>query len=275
MPADAVSTNMRNWDERVPDHLVAYGAEAFADDRSAVGVEAEARVLAPHLPGGTVAGLDVVHLQCHIGTDTISLARRGARVVGTDLSGAAIEAAGRLAERAGATSATFVRCRNEDAPDVLGREFDVVLTSVGVLTWLEDLGSWARAVARLLRPGGVFLVHDAHPVLSALQHDRTDDLLVLGEPYFAAGEPRRFDDGVTYASDTRLRNAVTYQWPHDLGEVLGAVLAAGLHVEAFHEHRAMPWKALPSMVSTTRGWELPPGAPECPLMFSLVARRAR
>lgn len=270
---DHVSVNMRNWDERVPDHVVAYGAEAFADDPHALGANLEAELLAPHLPGGSFAGVTMVHLQCHIGVDTISFARRGAEVVGTDLSGAATDAARALAARAGAAGATFVRCTNEDAPDVLGREFDGVLTSVGVLAWLGDLDSWARAVARLLRPGGVFLVHDAHPMLNAMEYARDDDLLVVGEPYFATGEPVAFDDGVTYASDTRMTNAVTYQWPHHLAEVLTAVLGAGLRIEAFAEHRTMPWRALRCMVPCDEGWRLPDGAREIPLMFSLVARR--
>ncbi len=115
---DLVTTNMRNWDERVADHVVAYDAEAFADDPHAIGVGVEAEVLAPHLPGGSFEGLDVVHLQCHIGTDTISLGRRGARVVGTDLSGEAVTTARRLATRAGLVDVSFVQTTNEDAPDV-------------------------------------------------------------------------------------------------------------------------------------------------------------
>ena len=110
-------------------------------------------------------------------------------------------------------------------------------------------------------------------MLNALQHDRTDGLPVLGEPYVAGSVPTRFDDGVTCASDTRMENNVTYQWTHDLSEILGAVLAAGLRVGAFGEHRSIPWKALPTLVQTDAGYELPPGSPECPLMSSLVARR--
>ncbi|MFB9377648.1 class I SAM-dependent methyltransferase [Kineococcus gynurae] len=268
---EAVAANLRTWDERVPHHVVAYGAEAFADDPGALRAQTEVGLLAPHLPGGSIAGLDVVHLQCHIGTDTIGLARHGARVVGTDLSGPAVEAARALARRAG-VDASFALCRNEDAPDVLGRRFDVVVTSVGVLCWLDDLTTWARAVHRLLRPAGVFLVHDAHPMLSALQEGRSDGLLVLGEPYFASSGPRRWDDGLTYATDAPMQHNTTYVWPHDLAEIFGAVLGAGLHVEAFHEHRSMPWAALPGMVETERGFELPPGSAECPLMFSIVAR---
>lgn len=273
MTTSHVDANMRNWDERVADHLVAYGAEAFADDPTQLRAGTEAELLEPYVPGGSFDGVEMVHLQCHIGVDTISFARRGASIVGTDLSSEAIAAATALAERAGARNARFVRCRNEDAADVVGREVDVVFTSVGVLTWLEDLGPWARGVARLLRPGGVFLVYDGHPMMSAMEFDREDGLLVVGEPYFSEAEPRRWDDGVTYASSTIMENATTYEWPHSLSDILTALLDAGLRIEAFREHRSIPWKALPGLVPAEDGWVLPDGSPQIPLMFSVVARR--
>ncbi len=273
MSTDFVSVNMQNWDERVTHHLDAYGAQDFAADPEAVRATKEAELLAPFLPEGSFDGLDMVHLQCHIGIDTISFARRGARVVGTDISGEAISAARVLAESAGTPGATFVQCRNEDAPGVLGRTFDVVFTSVGVLAWLGDLSAWAETVAKLLRPGGVFLVYDAHPMLNAMEYERDDDLLVVGEPYFHAAEPKRFDDGVTYAGDALMSNAVTYQWPHDLAEILSAILHAGLRIETFDEHEQMPWKALPNMNPTSDGWVLPASAERIPLMFSLVASK--
>ncbi|MCL2515693.1 MAG: class I SAM-dependent methyltransferase [Microbacteriaceae bacterium] len=274
MASDFVAANMRNWDERVADHVVAYGAEAFADDPTAIWAGTEADLLAPFMPNGSFEGVEMVHLQCHIGLDTISFARRGAAIVGTDLSSAAIAAATALSERAGTANASFVRCANEDAPEVLSRQFDAVFTSVGVLTWLEDLDAWARAVCRLLRPGGVFLLYEGHPMMSAMEYERDDDLLVVGEPYFASGSPKRFDDGVTYASSTVMSNNVTYQWPHDLAEILTALLNAGLRIDAFAEHESIPWKALPSLVPGDHGWVLPDGSPKIPLMFSVIARRA-
>lgn len=273
MSDDFVAANMRNWNERVADHLVAYGAEAFADDPTALTATVEAELLAPFVPGGSFEGLDIAHLQCHIGLDTISFARRGANVVGTDLSAEAIAAATALAARAGTPNARFVQCANEDAPDVLARQFDVVFTSVGALVWLPDLEPWARSIHRLLRPGGVFLVYDGHPMMSAMRFDRDDDLLVVGEPYFASDRPRRFDDGATYASSTIMTNAVTYEWSHSLSEIFTALLGAGLRIEAFGEHRSMPWKALPGLVLTDQGWMLPDGGPDIPLMFSVIARR--
>lgn len=270
---DQVEANMRNWDERVEDHLVAYDAAAFVDNPDAVWAGVEAQLLAPFVPNGSFVGVDMVHLQCHIGLDTLSFARRGASIVGTDLSGEAIHAAAGLAERAGLPNATFVQCANEDASDLLGRTFDVVFTSVGVLTWLSDLDSWAQSIQRLLRPGGVFLVYDGHPMMNVMEYERDDGKLVVGEPYFHSASPLRFDDGVTYASETRMTNSVTYQWPHDLAEIFGALLGVGLQVEAFDEHQAMPWKALPNLEPTDAGWALPVTSPKIPLMFSIVARR--
>jgi 2-polyprenyl-3-methyl-5-hydroxy-6-metoxy-1,4-benzoquinol methylase len=133
-------------DERVADHLVASGADAVADDPTANRVQIEAGIMAPHLPDGSLSGLDLVQLQCHIGVDSISLARPGARVVGTDFSGEAIAAATKLADGAG-VDASFVQTSNENAPEVLAREFEIVYTSVGVLAWLPDLSAWAKAVA--------------------------------------------------------------------------------------------------------------------------------
>jgi len=272
MTADArIEANRANWNERVADHVVAYGAEAFADDPTASSTDFEEALMAPHLPGGSLDGLELVHLQCHIGVDSISLARRGARVVGTDFSENAIEAAAALATRAG-VDAVFVQTLNEDAPDVLGRRFDVVYTSVGVLAWLPDLTAWAEAIARLLKPGGLFFLYEGHPMVMSLQYTRDDDALVVTEPYFGGDEPLRSDDGTTYASDTVLSNRTTYEWPHSLDEILSAVLDVGLRIESFHEHRAMPWKPIPSLVSTPAGFALPHGRERVPMMFSLAAR---
>lgn len=268
-----IETNRASWDARVAEHLLAYRAGEFADDPTANSVEFEASIMAPHLQGGSLTGLDVVHLQCHIGVDTISLARLGARVVGTDFSAAAIAAATALAGRAG-VDASFVQTSNEDAPDLLGRQFDVVYTSVGVLAWLPDLGSWARAAALLLRPGGLLFLYEGHPMVHTLQYDRTDDALVVTEPYFGTGEPQRSENGIVYASEAASPHRTTYQWPHSLDEILSSVLSAGLTIEHFHEYTSMPWKPIPSLVDTEAGFALPTGRERVPMMFSLAARKA-
>ena len=134
---------------------------------------------------GRLDGLDVVHLQCHIGTDTVSLARLGAALddrVGLLPGG--VGAARALAHRVGA-DVRFVESDLYDAVDALGAECcDVVYTGIGAICWIPDIRRWAEVVAGLLRPGGRFFMREGHPVLWAMCDPRPDGLLVLEYPYF-------------------------------------------------------------------------------------------
>ena len=274
MTDDYVATNRATWDARVDAHVVAYGAEAFADDASAITgvVSRDLSLMAPHLPKGTVAGLSLLHLQCHIGTDTLSWARLGADVTGLDFSGEAIRAAQALAERAGIT-ARFVESPVENAPAALRRQFDVVYTSLGVITWLPDLDAWAAAVFASLAPGGLFHVRDGHPMLYTIDYERDDDDLVITLPYFSTGTPQRSDDGLTYMVENPGTQATTYEWAHPLAEIVQALLSAGLLLLSFHEHEDIPWQALPQLVPGELGYTLPKGRDRVPLTFSITARR--
>ena len=167
---DYRAINRANWDERVPAHAASpdYGLERFADDPSHL--SDVVRFDLPRL--GDISGLAGVHLQCHIGTDTVSLARLGARMTGLDFSAPAIAQARALAAAAGA-DATFVESDLYGAADVLGRgRFDLVFTGIGALCWLPDIRRWAQVVADLLRPGGRLFIREGHPVLWSLADPR-------------------------------------------------------------------------------------------------------
>lgn len=273
---DFIETNRTNWDERVASHVVAYGAEAFADDPAAISgiVRDDLEALRPHLPGGTVDGLTLAHLQCHIGTDTLSWARLGAHVTGIDFSPESIRAARTLAERAG-LSARFEVSTVDDAPTVVKEQFDVVYTSVGVLMWLPRLDTWAKAVCSILKPGGVFYVRDSHPVLNSLDYDREDGQLVLSRPYFETDAPQRYDHGTSYADDgIQLGNATTYEWAHSMSEIIQSLLDAGLSLVQFTEGRTLPWKGQAGLVASPEGYRHPSNPDAVPLEFSIVARRS-
>jgi SAM-dependent methyltransferase len=272
---DFVGVNRANWDERVASHLEAYEANAFADDATAVSgiVNDDAEVIRQYLPGGSMSGLKLVHLQCHIGLDTLSWARLGADVTGIDFSAESIRAARNLADRAGIV-ARFETSTVDDAPGTVRDTFDIVYTSVGVLAWLPRLDTWATSIHALLKPGGVFYVRDSHPILNAIDYDRGDGLFVLKQPYFETDLPTRYDHGTTYAADDiRLENTTTYEWSHSLSEIIQSLLTAGLSITAFAEGKTIPWKALPSLVETPAGYVLPDNPDAIPLEFSLVARR--
>src|SRR5690348_16252012 len=191
-----LETNRANWDERAPAHAASPGyhvAEFLADP----GYLSEVvRFDLPRL--GEIAGLRGVHLQCHIGTDTVSLARLGASMTGLDFSAPAVGQARSLAARIGA-DARFVQADVYSAAEVPGRAaFDLVFTGIGALCWLPGIGRWAAVVADLLRPGGRLFLREGHPMLWALDDARQDNLLVVRYPYFEREEPMVFDDAGTY-----------------------------------------------------------------------------
>jgi len=241
--------NYENWEDRVPIHAVSqtYDLAGLASDPERVtGVIARDRSRLPDL-----SGRDVVHLQCHIGTDTLSLARLGAKTVtGYDFSPSALAVARNLARNAD-VDITYVEGELYDAVEILGpRRFDVVYTGTGAIGWLPDIRGWARVVSELLRPGGVLHLHEGHPVLWSLD-DRDDDLLVVEYPYFETTEPVVIDEGPRTYTDgdtSTMTHTETREWNHGLGEIVQAIIDAGLSLTMLHELTYCDWLALPNVM---------------------------
>jgi SAM-dependent methyltransferase len=273
---DYRDVNRANWDERAPAHAASadYGVQRFVDDPAHL--SDVVRFDRPLL--GDITGLVAVHLQCHIGTDTISLARLGATVTGLDFSPKSIEQARQLAGRSG-TAVDFVESDVYGAVEVLGRErFDLVYTGIGALGWLPSIDRWARTVSELLKPGGRLFIREGHPVLWALDQDRADDLLVIGFPYFETDEPQIWDEPGTYVqTDVEFAHTVTHEWNHGLGEIVTALLSAGMAVTGLAEHRSVPWEALPGKmrrVGELREWTLTDRPERLPHTYTLQAVKA-
>jgi SAM-dependent methyltransferase len=252
---DYAAVNRANWDERAPAHAASpdYGVERFVADPGYL-----SDVVRFDLPLiGDIAGLRGVHLQCHIGTDTISLARLGASMTGVDFSEPAISQARALAERTGA-DATFVSSDVYEAVDAIG---------AGALCWLPSVSRWARVVASLLRPGGRLFIREGHPMLWSLADSRDDGLLVVEYPYFEREEPIIFDEGGTYvATDVVFEHTLTHEWNHGMGEIVTSLFDAGMAITGLTEHDSVPWEALPGQMEqigggewrlTDRPWRLP------------------
>ncbi len=270
--ADYREINRANWDERVPAHVASpgYAVSRFTADPGFL-----SQVVRFDLPRlGDIAGLRGVHLQCHIGTDTVSLARLGASMTGLDFSAPAVAAARELAAATGA-DATFAEAEVYAAPDVLGRGgFDLVYTGVGALCWLPDIRRWAGVVGALLRPGGRLFIREGHPMLWALDDERADGLLVVKYPYFERAEPMVFDQDGTYVdTDAAFTHNVTHVWNHGLGEIVTALLEAGLAVTALAEHDSVPWDALPGKMARAGDgeWRLADDPSRLPHSYTLQA----
>ena len=261
--------NRLNWNDRADIHATdqsgTYPIAAVLAGGSSLG-PIETREI------GVVSGRDILHLQCHIGLDTISLKTFGARsVTGLDISARSIAHAVEFARRAGA-DVHFVEGSVYDAPHLLDRTFDLVFMTWGTINWLGDIERWAQVVARLLRPGGRLYLLDAHPQL--LQTDLRDRSYVIARDWrTASSAPIEYRVERTYTGDPRpLSNTTTFQWIHPLGSVVNATVSAGLNLNFLNEHETISWKALPSMVTTSDGqFALPAAGARFPLAFSIGA----
>jgi SAM-dependent methyltransferase len=244
---DYRAVNQASWDERAPAHAASpdYGFDKFIADP-----EHLSDVVRFDLPLlGDIAGLRGVHLQGHIGTDTISLARLGARMTGLDFSPAALAEARRLAAATG-DDVEFVESDVYDAVDVLGAaSYDLVFTGIGALCWLPSVRRWAEVVAGLLKPGGRLFIREGHPMLRSLDDPRPDGLLVVEHPYFERDEPSVWEEGGTYVqTDVEFTANRTLEWNHGLGEIVTALLDAGMTITGLVEHDSVPWEALPGQM---------------------------
>jgi SAM-dependent methyltransferase len=267
---DPIETNRRNWDERAAIHARDSTGD-YMLDRFRAGEDALHAIEAAEL--GDIAGKRVLHLQCHIGRDTLCLVRRGATVTGLDFSGAALDVARRLSDETG-LKADFVEGTVDQAPDLTPGPFDLVFTTWGTICWLPDVKQWANIIASVLAPGGELYFADAHPGFTVLE-EVAGKLVPTYDFQTPPDRPLQFSSETTYTGDpTILSHQSTREWIHALSSVLGGLIDAGLTITMFREHEVLPWQGLPSLApASERMWRLPDGVPRIPLSYSLRARK--
>lgn len=266
--------NRANWDDRAAIHVASgYGVEELAADPEALsGVVSLDRERL-----GDLRGADVIHLQCHLGTDTISLSRLGARrVVGLDFSGESLASARRIAARCG-TEVEFVKANVYDARRAVSGDFDLVYTGVGALCWLPQVRPWARTVASLLRPGGRFLIREGHPIQATIVDDISDGMRIE-YPYFEQAEPLTWTQTESYvgpvAGAPAISHPTCHEWTHGIGEVVTALIEAGLVIDSLEEFDHMRWNPWgDAMVTDADGYRLADRPERVPLEYVVTAHR--
>jgi SAM-dependent methyltransferase len=276
-PVDAVTADRLNaarWDALADVH--AAGTGRFYDTDALVRGESplwdcERAALARVLPDG-VAGIDLLHLQCHLAGDAIHFAREGARVTALDRSQRALAHAARRAAACG-VDVRFVAADAAAPPAELDASFDLVWATIGITGWATDLRAWFAAVARMLRPGGRLVLIDVHPVYGML--GGLDPLLLDfphgGGTVLAFDEPGSYDDP---DADVAATDAACVAW--SVGEHVEAAIAAGLVLEHLAEDTETehdPRGLLEPEADGRCRARLHPGAPPLPLLMTLLARR--
>ena len=260
---ERLAVNRDNWDERTLAHATSdfYDVESFKKGRITL-TDVERREV------GDVSGKTLLHLQCHFGLDTMSWARLGAKATGVDFSDAAIGLARALNEELG-LGVRFISSNIYDLPELLEEQFDIVFTSYGALNWLPDITGWARVVSNHLKQGGVFYIVDFHPFAAVFEASVGGDLVPTHsyfhhEHFTEGGEP-------SYAGKEIIETP-TYEWQHSLGDIVCALINAGLRIEFLHEFPFTCYQALPVMERGKDGWwRLPKHYDSFPQIFSIRA----
>ncbi|MCR9166352.1 MAG: class I SAM-dependent methyltransferase [Nannocystaceae bacterium] len=241
MASDYLEKNREHWDAMVDAHWESdfYDVAGWLEGRERF-PEIDTAMLPP------LAGKRLLHLQCHFGQDTLTLARRGAIVTGADISSRAIERANELAGLA-SLQGTFVHSDVYGLPDRLEGQFDVVYTSWGTIGWLPDLKRWAGVLDHFLAPGGVFVLAEFHPVVWMYGSDRSK----LEYSYFNRG-PITEESSLSYSGDEKPATTEV-GWNHPLADVLGALLGRGFVLEAFEEYDYAPHDCFADTVEVAPG----------------------
>ena len=264
-------TNKEHWNAATPLHLgpgEVYDIEAFRKGESTL-LPIERELL------GNVSGKAILHAQCHIGVDSMSLARIGARVTGVDFSEEAIRSARALNDDCG-LHCQFICCNIYDLPSHLEEQFDIVFASYGVLCWLPDLDLWCHILADRLRPGGTFVLVDGHPFSFCVKVGPNDAHPRISGNYFSDGTPQfghpDEEGDFDYHATSISVGKATYEWTHTVSDIVNAVARAGLAIQFFGEYPALPYRLYPEMTKGADGlFRLPPERALYPLLFSVRA----
>ncbi len=253
-------TNKKLWNQKTEIHLKSkfYDMEGFMDGKS---------TLQPIELGllGDVAGKKILHLQCHFGQDTLSLARMGAKATGLDLSDKAIEVAQDLAQQL-RLDARFICGNVLQADQLLQEQFDIVFTSYGTIGWLPELTSWGRVIRHFLKPDGRFVFVEFHP-MTWLFDEQYEKIIY---PYF---NTHTFYEeySTTYTDGPAHTPVMGYEWNHSLSEIFSALIDNGLMITHFKEYDYSPYDCYPNMVRSAYGYQITGLEGKIPMVYSMIA----
>lgn len=255
--------NRASWNNKVDAHIESefYDMKGFLAGNSSLN-SIELELL------GNIKGKSILHLQCHFGQDTISLARAGAKTTGVDLSDKAIEKAKEIAEECGVDT-TFICCDIFDLPNHLNGEFDIVYASYGTIGWLPDLNQWANIISRFLKPGGEFIFVEFHPVVWMFD----DDFDRIGYHYFNSGVIVETESG-TYADMDAAISQENVMWNHSMSDVVNSLIRNGLSIDSLDEFDYSPYGCFKHTVEfEPKKYRIKHLENKIPMVFSIKATK--
>ena len=258
-----IAINKKTWNNKTEVHVTSdfYDNESFLKGKSTLN-PIELELL------GDVSGKKILHLQCHFGQDSLSLARMGAMITGIDLSDKAIEKAQEMNDELG-LNAHFICCDVYDLPNHLNESFDIVFTSYGTIGWLPDLSKWAKVVSQFLQPNGQFIMADFHPVVWMFD----DNFKEVFYNYFNV-VPIIEEETGTYADKNAAIETKTITWNHPTSEVLNALIQNGIQINAFNEYDYSPYNCFNQTEEFEKGkFRIQHLGNKIPMVFSILGTK--
>lgn len=239
---DYFKINEKLWNQRTKSHFDSdfYDNESFLKGRNTLN-QAELDSL------GSIQGKSIIHLQCHFGQDTLSMARMGAKTVGVDISSEAINRARQMNEHLGLNS-EFVCCNVLDTLHHIKEKFDIVFVTFGATCWLPDLKPWAKIISTLLKPNGFLYYHEFHPTFYIID----DTKKKVGYPYFNTGAMIETHQG-SYTDGSSGIELKEVFWSHSLSDLLTACMDSGLELKMIKEHDYSPYNCFENMEEIEKG----------------------
>ncbi len=263
--SDYIIKNKESWNKKLDYHINSdfYDMEGFLEGKTSLN-QIELGLL------GDIKNKSILHLQCHFGQDTLSLARMGAKVTGIDFSDKAIEKAININKYL-QLDAEFICCDVYDLPNHLDKQFDIVFTSYGTIGWLPDMGQWAKIVSAFLKPAGKFIFVEFHPVVWMFD----DNFSKITYNYFNNG-PIEEEFSGTYADREAPIKQQTVSWNHGMSEVINSLITNDLEINKLNEYDYSPYDCFNQTEKIAeRKFRIKHMNNKIPMVYSIVATKKK
>ncbi len=258
-----IEINKDSWNKRTGIHLNSefYNLDGFLKGATSLNL-IELEIL------GDIKGKSILHLQCHFGQDSISLSRLGAEVTGVDLSDKAIESAIKIAKDTN-TSTQFVCCDLYDLANHLDKQFDIVFTSYGTITWLPDLDKWSKLISKFLKPNGKFIFVEFHPVVWMFD----DNFEKISYNYFNVAPIVETENGTYADKDAKISQSYV-TWNHSMSEVMNSLLNNKMEIIDFKEYDYSPYNVFRNTIEFEhKKFRIEHLDNKIPMVYSIVAEK--
>ncbi len=262
---DYININKKLWDKRTAIHYKSkfYNVTSFLKGKDSLNA-IELALL------GDIKGKDILHLQCHFGMDSISLARHGAQVTGVDFSEKAIEKANYLNKQLN-THVTFIQSDIYQLSNILEDKFDIIFTSYGVLGWLPDMNKWAHVIQHFLKPKGTLVLVEFHPIIWMYSNDFNK----IAYNYMNDG-PIVEDLEGTYTDADKHIQEKSVSWNHGLSEVINPLIKSGMQILDFQEYNYSPYDCFENTLKIAeQKFQIKNLENRFPMVYSIKAQKNR